>query len=204
MAEIKCPVFFSGENPAMTLYDPSTEQAAAVVSYWHCTDSQWGPGHALVLWLASEDTDLGSGGIYSDNLALAKGLVQTLTQHFPEFADVPIGALPYTGEAVCGHSYDGARYQVVCDTAKLRIEIAWNDILDRKQVIWPAFPTGETAFDLTTVICPCRRGQIQINGRSIAGEVIVQETSDGFFSSTAFLAFAETWIGPLKESVKDD
>jgi hypothetical protein len=74
----------------------------------------------------------------------------------------------------------------------------WVEILDRKQVIWQQFPAGQVAYDLTTVICPCRIGRVQINGSLIEGEVKVTQSAEGQFSSTAFLAFAETWIGPLK------
>jgi hypothetical protein len=67
MSEIKRPVFFSGENPGMTLYIPGTEQPAAVASYWISTDSPWGVGHALYL----ADTTLqniSQGSIFTDNL----------------------------------------------------------------------------------------------------------------------------------------
>ncbi len=198
MAEIKRPVFFSGENPGMTLYLPGTEQVVAVGSYWYCTDSPWGVGHALILWLATEETEIGHGKIFTDNLDLAKVLVKNLTQHFPEFADVPIGTLTYTADIHCEHTYDGALYQVVCQAPNLRVEIGWSEILDRKQVLWPRFPAGDAAYDLSTVICPCRFGHIKINDKSIEGEVKTAQTPDGPLSSTAFLAFAETWIGPLE------
>ncbi len=191
MSEVKRPVFFSGENPGMTLYLPGTEQAVAIASYWYCTDSPWGVGHALVLWLGT-----GQGGIFTDNLHLGQVLVKDLTRHFPEFQDISIETLAYT-EAHCEHTYDGTRYRVVCQIAKTRIELEWVDVLDRRQVIWPQFPGGEVAYDLTTVICPCRIGRIQIDGKLIPGEVKTARRADGSFSSTAFLAFAETWIGPL-------
>jgi hypothetical protein len=197
MSEVMRPVFFSGENPGMTLYIPATEQLAAAASYWHCTDSPWGVGHALVLWLGTPPAmDIGRGGLFTDNLHLAQVLVKDLTQHFPEFQDIPIETLAYT-EAHCEHTYDGARYRVVCQTAETKIELEWIEVLDRKQVIWPQFPAGKAAYDLTTVICPCRIGRIQIDGRLITGEVKTAQRADGTFSSTAFLAFAETWIGPL-------
>jgi len=69
--------------------------------------------------------------------------------------------------------------------------------LDRKQVIWPRFPAGKAAYDLTTVICPCRVGRIQINGEFITGEVQTAQSAEGLLASSAFLAFAETWVGPL-------
>jgi hypothetical protein len=181
----------------MTLLVPGTEQAAAVVSYWYCTDSPWGVGHALILWLM---TGAGPGepthsGIFTDNLGLAQILVTRLTQHFPEFQEVPVETLQYVN-AHCEHSYDGTHYRVVCQAPKTQIEIEWAEVLDRKQIIWPHFPTGENTHDLTTVICPCQVGRIQINGEAVQGEVQTQQNAEGIFSSTAFLAFAETWVGP--------
>ena len=201
MAEIKQPVFFNGENPGMTLCAPGAEHVVAVASYWHCTDSPWGVGHALVLWLATgtaSTTDVDRGGIFTDNLDLAQILVNKLTQHFPEFENVPTATLPYVN-AHCEHTYDGTGYQVLCQTPNTQVEIDWNEILDRKQVIWPRFPAGDATYDLTTVICPCRVGHININSKTIDGEVKVVRNADGHFSSTAFLAFAETWIGPLED-----
>jgi hypothetical protein len=199
MVEIKRPVFLSGENPAMTLFVPGTEQVAAVASYWHCVDSPRGIGHALVLWLA-EGTSLATdkGGIFSDNLDLARILVEELTQHFQEFRDVPVGSLA-CADARCEDTFDGACYRAVCQTPKTRIEVEWADILDRKQISWPRFPAGKAAYDLTTVICPCRSGRIRIDGRLLEGEVKTAQTADGHLSSTAFMAFAETWVGPLDE-----
>jgi hypothetical protein len=197
MSEIKRPVFFSGENPGMTLYVPRTEQPVAVVSYWHCTDSPCGVGHALVLWLdPALSADVGQGCIFTDNPELAQMLVKNLTQHFPEFKDISIETLAYA-DAYCEHTFDGTCYRVLCRTPETQVEIEWVEVLDRKQVVWPQFPAGQAAYDLTTVICPCRVGYLQINGKLLAGEVKTSQMNDGAFSSTAFLAFAETWIGPL-------
>lgn len=197
MSEIKRPVFFSGENPGMTLYISGTEQPAAIASYWYCTDSPWGVGQALVLWLdTSPATNIGHGGVFTDNPGLAEILVKDLTQYFPEFREVPVGTLGYE-DARCGHTFDGTCYRATCQTPEVKIEVEWVEILDRKQVIWLQFPAGETAYDLTTVICPCRTGRIQINDKSVRGEVQTARTANGTPSSTAFLAFAETWIGPL-------
>jgi len=197
MAEIKRPVFFSGENPAMTLYLPGTEQVTAVASYWHCTDSPHGLGHALIFWLADEIPGMGHGGIFTDNIELAKVLATQLARHFPEFENIPVGTLPYT-EAHCEHTYNGQSYRAVCQSAATQIKLEWVEVLDRKQVNWPGFPAGDATFDLTTVICPCKNGRIQINNNAVDGEVQTLKADDGFFRSTAFLAFAETWIGPVE------
>jgi hypothetical protein len=199
LAEIKRPIFFTGENPGMTLYLPGTEQVTAAVSYWHCTDSPWGVGQALILWVGTgmpPATNVGCGGIFTDNLDLAHALVERLTRHFPEFQELPVETLPYLPAQV-EHTYDGARYRVNCQAPAARIELEWVEVLDRKQVIWPGFPAGKAAYDLTTVICPCRVGRIQINGEFIAGDVQTAQSAEGLFASSAFLAFAETWVGPL-------
>jgi hypothetical protein len=200
MIEIKRPVLFSGENPGMTLHVPGTEQVAAAASYWYCTDSPWGVGHALILWLSAgitSETAVGKGSIFTDNLDLAQKLVKNLTQHFPEFQDVPLETLDYV-DADCTHTCDGAYYRVACQTPEALVEMEWGEVLDRKQIIWPRFPAGKAEYDLTTVICPCRVGKIQINGELVEGEAKIVQNDEGQFSSTAFLAFAETWIGPLE------
>ncbi len=198
MVDVKRPIFFSGENPGMTLYAPNTEETIAVASYWHCTDSPWGVGHALVLWLKNEDASVGNGCIFTDNLELAQILVEKLTQHFPEFENVPVSTLQYM-QAHCDHTYDGISYQITCQMPVAQVELEWSEPLDRKQIFWPSFPAGEKAYDLTTVIRPCRVGQIQINGKVMEGEVKVTQNAEGMFSSSAFLAFAETWVGPVEK-----
>jgi hypothetical protein len=198
MPDIRRPVLFCGENPAMTLYAPATERVVAIASYWHCTYSAHGSGHALIFWQVPEPTSAQplSSGIYTDNLPLARMLVETLTQFFSEFQAVPVTTLPYL-LAQCGHISDGAQhYTVTCTTAHISLLLQWADLLDYKQISWPQFPAGAQAFDLTTVICPCRYATITINEALLLGEVRTS-AADGWPTSSAFLAFAETWIGPV-------
>lgn len=194
MTEIRRPVYMSGENPGMTLRASGTGELQAIASYWHCTDSPLGVGHAMILWTCQwgEQHDF-HGVVLSDNRPLAKSLVETLTQHFPEFQGVPVLAFPCM-EASCGHAFDGHSYRAYGRAKNLQIELEWAGLLDRKQVVWSRFPAGGAAFDLTTVICPCGSGRILVNGSPIEGQV---ETTEAPASSSAFLAFAETWIGPV-------
>jgi hypothetical protein len=191
---IKRPVYLCGENPGMTLYKADTDQPVAIVSYWHVTYSPHGTGNALILWL-HESTEL-RGGIFTDNLPLAHILVDTLTRHFPEFKDVPVADLPYT-EADCEDSFnetDG--YIVSCTSGEDRIAVEWANLLDQKALSWPGFPAGKQNFDLQNVICPCGSGTITVNNQTISGKVKKTSTSENTPSSSAFLAFAESWVGP--------
>lgn len=200
MAEIKRPIFMCGENPGLRLYAPNTEQLVAVASYWHCTYSPWGTGNALVLWLDAQVMSgaerYRSGGIFTDNVPLAHELVEALTQHFSEFRGLAVTELPYV-EAACEHVFAGTRYTAHCRTEAMQVEVVWEDLLDQKYLNWPQFPAGSAAYDLTTVICPCRTGYVKLNGVVVLGEVQQGQAADGHPSSTAFLAFAESWVGPV-------
>jgi len=199
MLEVRRPVFVCGENPGLTLYAPATERVVAVASYWNCVASPWGVGQALVLWLspaAHTTRPVGEGRILTNNKPLAHGLVNTLVQYFPEFREAPCTQLAYA-EADCQHHFDGDRYQMVVQAPKMRVELSWQKILERKLVLWPRFPAGDTAYDLTTTICPCGEGQLWINGEALIGNIQTGQTAEGVPLSSAFLAFAETWVGPV-------
>jgi hypothetical protein len=205
--DIKRPVFVCGENPGMTLYKPDTDQPIAIVSYWTVTYSPHGIGKALVMWLDesnSPGTGLSSGGIFTDNIPLAHILMDTLTQHFPEFSDVPVSALPYK-EAHCEHTFNSSDgYVVTCRSGENKIVVEWANLLDQKSLSWSGFPTGNQSFDLQNVICPCGSGKITINNRSVNGKVKIGTFADNSPSSTAFLAFAESWVGPIPKNESEE
>lgn len=185
----------------MTLYEPGTDKPVAILSYWHVTDSPHGVGNALVLWLdAQVESGSVSSGVFTDNVALANVLNDTLTRHFPEFESVPVDSLP-CHEAQCEHVYDGdGRYVASCRFGENRIVVEWADVLDRRAISWKGFPAGERSFDLQNVICPCGSGTLTINGTAINATVQTATRADGSRASSAFLAFAESWVGPLSST----
>jgi hypothetical protein len=205
--DIKRPIFVCGENPGMTLYKPDTDQPVAIVSYWIVTYSPHGTGNVLVMWLDEShfpESSLASGGIFTDNIPLAHILIDTLTQHFPEFSDVPVAKLPYH-EAQCGHTFnDTDRYVATCYSGENKIVVEWAGLLDHKSLSWPGFPTGDQSFDLQNVICPCNSGTLAINNQLLKGKVKTGKFADNSPSSSAFLAFAESWVGPILNNKSED
>lgn len=191
--EIKRPVFLCGENPGMTLYKSDAEQILAIVSYWHVTYSPHGTGNALVMWL--DESIPFPAGIFTDNIPLAQILVNTLIQHFPEFKNFPISKLPYHSSH-CEHIFKNDRYLASCSSGKNKITVEWSEMLDQKSLSWVNFPIGDQNFDLNTVICPCNSGTLSINEINVMGKVKTGLSSDNMPSSSAFLAFAESWVGP--------
>jgi hypothetical protein len=202
--EIKRPVFVCGENPAVSLFTPGTQQLIAVASYWQITHSAHGPGNALVLWLAEKalpGSQFSPSGIFSDNIPLARLLVNSLTRYFSEFRTVDVTALPYI-DAICRQTRNSAGgYTVNCQAETLRVVVEWAEPLDQKMIAIPKFPAGDNIFDLVTVSCPCRSGSISVAGVSVPGEILVTTEPGGDVSSTAFLAFAETWLGPFPKDI---
>ena len=202
--EVKRPVFVCGENPAVSLFNPETKQLVAVASFWQITHSIYGPGSALVLWLAENalpGSQFSPSGIFSDNIPLAKLLVNSLTRHFSEFRTFDVAALPYI-DAMCRQTHNGTgNYTVNCQAETLRVVVEWTDILDPKMFFIQKLPVGENTFDLINVTCPCRSGSISIAGVPVPGEIQVTTEADGDVSSTAFLAFAETWLGPFPRDI---
>ena len=205
--ESKRPLALCGENPALTLYQPGTAVIVAVAGYWRCVYSPFGAGEAILVWV--DPTTAGPGAtashaIYSDNLPMARYIVGTFNQHFPEFAGLGFGALEPLPARFFQESHE--RYhRATCHAGSRTIELTWGEILDRRLFLRPGFPCGARRFDLSTVLCPCGTASLVIDGRAVVGEVRVrservQSETGGEASapqSSAFLAFCETWIGPL-------
>jgi hypothetical protein len=74
-----------------------------------------------------------------------------------------------------------------------RIELLWRDVRDYQQVIATEMSLGGRSFELATVICPCAEATIIFDGASVQGQVRLGER-DGRPQSSAFLAFAESWV----------
>jgi hypothetical protein len=199
MSAEKRPLALCGENPALALYQPGTTEIVAVAGYWRCVYSPHGAGEVVLAWVDPARSGLGDAApqaVYSDNLPMARYIVQTFNQHFPEFAGLGLGACePQPARLNWADAGDGS-YRATCRAGSRMIALGWREILDRKLFLYPDFPCGERRFDLSTVLCPCGDASLTIDGRAIAGEVRAQRDGDAPQSS-AFLAFCETWVGPV-------
>ncbi|HET8631012.1 MAG TPA: hypothetical protein VFL91_26630 [Thermomicrobiales bacterium] len=191
--EHKHPVIFTGENPGLTLHAPGENRAVAAASYWRCTYSEAGEGNALIIWYA------GAGGtptraIYADNAALGRFVTDTLTQHFGDFKGHGFADIAPTPARFFQESDSRRYHRVACHADGRIIELVWRDVLDRQQVIGSQRVIGPRSFELATVICPCSAASITVDGRAIPGEVRVRTDDGGRPGSSAFLAFAESWV----------
>ncbi len=188
-------IVFSGENPGLTLYKPGTDQVIAKVSYWRCVYSAAGDGNATLIWVDPEASGLGEAAphaIFSDNPAMARIVADRFTQHFPGWGELGFDTVEPT-HARFFQEGDGRWYhRVVSNTGELVIELAWWDVIEHQMTIRQEYQVGPTSWDLATLICPCKEASISVNNMPVEGEVRWKTDGDSP-SSSAFLAFAETW-----------
>ena len=84
-------VIVTGENPFIRLSEKDGDPNSTEASFWRILFCPAGPGH--VLYLKSELTH-GRWRIYSDNIAMARWLQQTVQGMLnPELKDLSIGVI---------------------------------------------------------------------------------------------------------------
>ncbi|MCB9139135.1 MAG: hypothetical protein H6642_12375 [Caldilineaceae bacterium] len=177
----------------LTLYAPDGGAAVAGISCWRSTYSTQGEGFALAFWSdpgAVGMADLPSFAVFADNAALGRMVMTRFNQYFTGYKDLGLAdAAPQQARFL--QQFDGPRlHRVTCAADGLSIEIVWRDVLDAALEHFDN-QSGAARFDAVTVICPCRAGTITVNGVPLPGEVRLPE---GEKTSSAFLAFSETWI----------
>lgn len=189
-------VVFSGENPGLALYKPGTEQLIAAVSYWRCVYSEHGEGHAAIVWLDPAESGPGARvgtTIYTDNPGVARLVTDRFTRHFANYQGRGFDSV----EPVHARFYQeqDSRYyhRVTVNTGALIVEFIWWDVLDYQLVQRQDTQLGPGRYDLATVICPCANARILVQNETVPGEPRVNRAATPV-SSSAFLAFSETWV----------
>jgi hypothetical protein len=187
------PVIFTGENPGLTLHTPGGDGVAVAASYWRCTYSAHGEGNALII--RAETPALGRWlAIYADNAAMGRFVTDTMTQHFGDFKELGFPAVAIRPARFFQESDSRRYHRVVCHGEDRAIELIWREVLDRQLLQVANMELGPGHFDLATVICPCNAATVTIDDAPIPGDVRVSTNAAGQPSSSAFLAFSETWV----------
>lgn len=207
-------VDWTGENGGIYLHDAGdagdagdAEDAVAapvapvsLVSYFRVVWSPKGRGDALVLveapHAAASRPDARNLCI-TDNEPLARWLIDGFARHFGQFADCPaLDALEFktlieTTTFGNGHTHHGER--VRADGIDVRLE--WQDLGAPFLVDMPAAKSATGRHDMFSLFIDAGRAGAWVNSRPLKGVVRPREFH-GRPSSTAFLAFSETWVRP--------
>jgi hypothetical protein len=183
-------VRLTGENSFIRLAHEAGGPQTTRTSHWRVLWSPAGQGH--VLFVQSEITD-NKVRIYADNIALVRWLQEEIERRlFPPFAaqDLPVI------EAMFDRSGDGRAFwteSVESDEETLRL--TWYDFGEPFVITVAPGSIPGRPHGVYSCFVPARRAQFTINGRTATGRPF-PEDRDGRASSTACLAWSETWVRP--------
>lgn len=184
-------VFISGENPVIRLLDKPDGTPRVVASFWRIIWSPVGAGH--VCYVTTGDGK-GAGDLriaLTDNQKLLDYLTNDIlgtydkSYHERPFKPIRGASFSKSGDALTD-------WRETCKSQEYTIEMVWRDF-------YPPFqldtPTGgaRNPFGITSLFIPARAADVIINGKKIDGVVVPQPRGPAQ-SSSAFLAFSETWI----------
>ena len=179
----------TGENSFIRFSDPASNQQTTRSSHWRVLWSPGGAGH--VLFLQSELTN-NQVSIYSDNIALARWLQEEIeTFLYPDFADLSTQVI----EAEFAMKGDGVNFWTeTVESDDDVIALTWHDFMEPYMLVVPAGTNG-LAHGVYSCFIPARKAQLTINGELASGIVTTDRRGDKD-SSSACLAWSETWVRP--------
>lgn len=183
-------VRLTGENSFIRLLRQQGGPQTTRVSHWRVLLSPGGPGHAL--FIKSDVTD-DEVRVYADNIALARWLQEEIESLlFPEFADQGVSVI----EAAFSKSGDGRSFWTeTVESDEDTISLTWYDFIEPFMLVVPAGSAPGRPHGVYSCFVPARKAQITVNGDVAEGQVI-QEMRGDKKSSTACLAWSETWVRP--------
>ncbi len=182
-------VLMTGENSFIRLSRDGGETMSDRLSHWRVLWCPAGTGHAL--FIRSELTN-GQFRVYSDNAAVARWLQRTIEAVlFPDFADTDV---PVTDAAFerAGDPRSSAVEVITSDDDLIRM--TWYDCIEPFVFNSPA-GTDDRPIGVFTTFFPARSAQVSLNRRFASGRPWAEMRGERQ-SSSAVLAWSETWVKP--------
>jgi hypothetical protein len=182
-------VMMTGENSFVRLSHDGGKTLADRWSHWRVLWCPAGPGHVL---LVQAELTGGKPRIYSDNIAMTRWLQKAIeSMLFPPTADLSIPVIEASFER-SGDPRAVATERIVSGSDE--IVMTWYDFND-PFVLTMAPGTANRPIGVFSTFFPARAAQVSLNGQVAAGSVW-PETRGDRQSSSACLAWSETWVKP--------
>jgi hypothetical protein len=191
-------VDWSGENPGMYLKEKADGPFVTLVSFFRVVLSPYGRGHALVL-LESPLLDVSLpealNVCVTDNEPLARWLAKEFVAYFGSFRGVraleSLRYVPLTAVQASGDQRSSYMEWVQGDG--IEATLSWEDLGEPFMIDLPKDKSATGRHELYSLFVDARRVTAAVNGRALRGQPVPRDFA-GRKSSTAFLAFSETWI----------
>ena len=186
-------VAISGENPVINLSMTGAAPNSTSVSFWRVVYSPVGMGHVCYI-----TADLTGDGPSKDDIRMAFTDNQDLFGYI-DTAIMPMLTGAYRKDPVHSWPATFARsgdtrtaWKETITAEKFTVELVWKDFI---QPFLLDTPMGGTSnpYGITSMFLPARAADVIINGTRVAGQPYprMRGTTP---SSSAFLAFSETWV----------
>jgi hypothetical protein len=189
---------WSGENPGMYLKENADGPFVTLVSFFRVVASPHGRGHALVLLeapLLDRSLPEALNVCVTDNDALARYLVSNFVACFAPFKDATalqhMDYVPLEGVAASGDTRSS--YMEWVKGPGVEASLSWEDLGEPFMVSLPKEMSATGKHALYSLFVDARRVTAAVNGRTLKGRPF-ERAFAGRQSSTAFLAYSETWI----------
>lgn len=189
---------WSGENPGMYLKETADGPFVTLVSFFRVVLSPHGRGSGLVLIEApgsAESRDDALNVCVTDNEPLARYLMANFVSKFGAFRDQPaLAGIEYRALHGVETSGDGkSRYQEKISGDGFEASLTWAELGEPFMVDMPAASGATGKHRMLSLFVDSARVSAEVNGRALRGQSQPRDFA-GRASTTAFLAFSETWI----------
>jgi hypothetical protein len=182
-------VLMTGENSFIRLSLDGGATLSSRVSHWRVLWCPAGAGHALFMKSPLIEDSV---RIYSDNIAVARWLQRNIeTLLFPAFADLTLPVI----DAEFDRSGDPRSTVVETVSSEVdRIVLSWYDCIE-PFVLTMAPGMGNRPLGVFSTFFPARCAQLEVSGEFAPGTPWEELRGDRK-STTACLAWSETWVKP--------
>src|ERR1051326_7960678 len=191
-------VYVTGENPVIRLLDKEDGQILTNASYWRIVWSPAGPGHVAYVTTGDGKASGDLRMAFTDN----RKLYDFLTREIMSVLDKTIPQRPFTvveakfddqGQGTFSDSGDTMKERKVSlKSTQYKVDLVWRDFYSPFQLDTPV-GGAQNPFGVTSLFIPAKSADVMINGKKMAGNVYPQKRGPAQ-SSSAFLAFSESWI----------
>lgn len=191
---------WSGENPGMYLKNSAAGPFVTLISYFRVTVSPHGRGHAAFMLLDPQGDGKRSAApnlCLTDNEPLARYLRDGFVTKFGAFKDAakglqscrmaPAWDFVAAGDARSTHT-EWFRSSVG------QVSLSWDELGEPFIVDLPKEKSATGHHQMLSLFVEAKSVRASINGTPVEGQAFPREFVGRQNSSTAFLAFSETWI----------
>ncbi len=182
----------------MYLKEKADGPFVTLVSFFRVVVSPHGRGHALVLLespMLNTSLPEALNVCVTDNDPLARWLVKDFVTSFGSFKGVPALAsmeyIPLRGVQASGDQR--ASYMEWVKGDGIEATLSWEELGEPFMVDLPKEKSATGHHELYSLFVDAGRVTATVNGRRLRGQPVPREFA-GRKSSTAFLAFSETWV----------